>query len=124
MAQLACEQGDGKNAVFVGTFLESGLSVALCNDDLVNFVVSMAQELTGAPVIDFVSTHQPEEVEQVTAPDDEAVAAALDTLLKANAPEVDRRLKEGEDMETIIADLMTRPDDDSSDAQPDSTPAA
>lgn len=56
MASLACERDDGKNAVFVGTFLETGTSIALCEDDLINFVVSMSQQLTGAPVIDFVSS--------------------------------------------------------------------
>lgn len=123
MAQLACEQGDGKTAVFVGTFLESGLSVALCNDDLINFVVAMAEQLTGAPVITFVQDHIPTEQTPAQGPSDEAVAEALDTLLKANAPEVKRRVDAGEDMQSIIEDLMTRPLDADDDDTADSTPS-
>jgi hypothetical protein len=121
MAQVACERGDGNNAVFVGTFLETGTSVALCNDDLINFCVSMSEQLTGAPVIQFLEDWIPPKPEEVAVPSDEAIAEALDTLLTANAEEVASRIEAGEEMQTIIEDLMTRPLDEIDPAELDST---
>lgn len=56
MAQpVACQFEDGQNAVFVGTFLESGQAVALCTDHLVDFMTVTLQEMTGAPVVDLIA---------------------------------------------------------------------
>jgi hypothetical protein len=66
MPGLACQFEDGKNAVFVGTFLESGTSITACEDHLIDFVVSLSEQLTGAPVIDFVAGHQREITDDAT----------------------------------------------------------
>lgn len=63
MAGLACQSEDGNNAVFVGTFLESGLGITVCTECLVDFFTAMLQEMTGAPVAELIA-HQQEVLEQ------------------------------------------------------------
>lgn len=79
MPGLACQFEDGKNAVFVGTFLESGTSITACEDHLIDFVVSLSEQLTGLPVITFVADHQQAATDDATPvdlTDDEKVQAA------------------------------------------------
>jgi len=70
MAGIACQSDDGNNAVFVGTFLESGDSVTVCRDCLQAWSTALAQELTGAPIIDFLREYVPTEI----SADDNAAA--------------------------------------------------
>lgn len=47
MAGLPCMSNDGKGAVFTGTFLQNGDSVALCEDCLPEFLVAVAGQMLG-----------------------------------------------------------------------------
>jgi hypothetical protein len=47
MAGLQCMSQDGKGAVFTGTFLQNGDSVALCEDCLPEFLVAVASQMLG-----------------------------------------------------------------------------
>lgn len=50
MALPACMSDDGNPAVFIGTFLENGDSVQLCEDCLPQFAVAVAAQMTGIEV--------------------------------------------------------------------------
>jgi hypothetical protein len=53
---------DGQKAVFVGTFLTNGESVALCDEHMVYFCASTLQDMTGvdpAPFIAAISEEAP-----------------------------------------------------------------
>jgi hypothetical protein len=41
---------DGNNAVFVGTLLETGTSITVCPDCLLNFAMSIVESNTGLPI--------------------------------------------------------------------------
>lgn len=47
MANPPCMSDDGQPAVFVGTMLETGDSVALCNDCLVGWAAAVLNVMTG-----------------------------------------------------------------------------
>jgi len=74
MAQpLPCQFDDGQSAIFVGTFLETGLSVALCTDHFVDFLTVTLEQTTGAPVAELIA-HQLEVLEQAAKDEaDEAI---------------------------------------------------
>lgn len=79
MANPACMSGDGKEAVFVGTMLQTGDAVALCDECLVAWSAAVLQAMTGvdpAPFIQAIS--EPAEAPQTKdgAPTDEPPAAA------------------------------------------------
>ncbi len=50
-----CMADDGNKAVFVGTFLTNGESVALCDEHMVYFCASTLQEMTGVDPVPFIS---------------------------------------------------------------------
>lgn len=50
MAAPACMSDDGNPAIFVGTFLQNGDAVALCEDCLPQFAVAIAAQMTGIEV--------------------------------------------------------------------------
>ena len=50
MAGPACMSDDGNAAVFVGTFLQDGSSVALCNDCLPQFMVAVLAQTEGIEI--------------------------------------------------------------------------
>lgn len=50
MAGPACMSDDGNAAVFVGTFLQDGSSVALCNDCLPQFMVAVLAQMEGIEI--------------------------------------------------------------------------
>ena len=50
-----CMADDGNKAVFVGTFLTNGESVALCDEHMVYFCASTLQEMTGIDPVPFVA---------------------------------------------------------------------
>ena len=57
-----CMADDGEKAVFVGTFLTNGESVALCDEHMVYFCASTLQDMTGvdpAPFIAAISDEEP-----------------------------------------------------------------
>jgi hypothetical protein len=57
-----CMADDGQKAVFVGTFLTNGESVALCDEHMVYFCASTLQDMTGvdpAPFIAAISEEAP-----------------------------------------------------------------
>ena len=57
-----CMAEDGQAAVFVGTFLTNGESVALCDEHMVYFCASTLQDMTGvdpAPFIAAISDEEP-----------------------------------------------------------------
>ena len=61
-----CMAEDGQAAVFVGTFLQNGQSVAVCDEHLVYFAADTLHTMTGvdpAPFIAAISDEQPEEVD-------------------------------------------------------------
>jgi len=49
-----CMADDGNKAVFVGTFLTNGESVALCDEHLVYFCASMVETMTGVDPAPFI----------------------------------------------------------------------
>lgn len=54
MAAPQCQSGDGNPAALIGTFLEGGQPVALCNDCLVPWAAALIEGMTGyemAPVL-------------------------------------------------------------------------
>lgn len=48
--QLECMTGDGKSAIFTGTFFEDGRSITVCDTCLQDFMVTMLEVTTGLPV--------------------------------------------------------------------------
>lgn len=79
MANPACMSGDGKEAVFVGTMLQTGDAVALCDECLVAWSAAVLHAMTGvdpAPFIQAVS--EPADVPGTAegAPSDEPPAGA------------------------------------------------
>lgn len=55
MAPPQCESGDGNPAVFVGTFLQTGQPVALCDDCLVPWSAALLQAMTGVDPTPFLA---------------------------------------------------------------------
>jgi hypothetical protein len=122
MPGLACQFEDGKNAVFVGTFLESGTSITACEDHLIDFVVSLSEQLTGAAVIDFVAasalvakTAEPE----VTLTDDEREQARW---LEDHREAIQAVQDAGATFEEAIAAVIET-EDELEDSAADSAPA-
>ena len=50
-----CMADDGEKAVFVGTFLTNGESVALCDEHMVYFCASTLQDMTGVDPAPFIA---------------------------------------------------------------------
>lgn len=62
MANPPCMSGDGNAAAFIGTFLETGDTVALCDECLVAWSAAMLNAMTGidpAPFIAAISDDVP-----------------------------------------------------------------
>jgi hypothetical protein len=49
MASPQCNSDDGRQATFVGTFLQTGDAVALCDDCLAGFAASLTASMFGVP---------------------------------------------------------------------------
>lgn len=79
MAGLACQFEDNKGAIFVGTFLTDGTSVAVCEEHVVEFFAGTLQALTGKPVL-----------ELLTQPDEVIVDEELAQALAESDPEFDK----------------------------------
>lgn len=61
MAPPSCMTEDGRPAVFVGTFLQTGDAVAVCDDCLVMFAAALLRDMTGldpAPFLAAISDDQ------------------------------------------------------------------
>lgn len=122
MPGLPCQFDDGKNAVFVGTFLESGTSINACEDHLIDFVVSLSEQLTGAPVIDFVAAHSPVSdvsVDAALLTDDEREQAAW---LEDHREAIQAVQDAGATFEEAIAAVIET-EDELEDSAADSAPA-
>jgi hypothetical protein len=122
MPGLACQFEDGKNAVFVGTFLESGTSITACEDHLIDFVVSLSEQLTGAPVITFVADHQQASTDDLTPvelTDDELEQAAW---LEEHREAIQAVQDAGATFEEAIAAVIEA-EDELEDSAADSEPA-
>lgn len=84
MANPPCMNDDGNAAVFVGTFLAEGDSVALCDSCMVPFAAAMLHAMTGVDPTPFLEAVSDDEVtvEQVetaeTADTSPAAAEAPD----------------------------------------------
>lgn len=79
MAGPACMSGDGNQAVFVGTLLQTGDAVALCDECLVPWAAAMLHAMTGvdpAPFIAAVSDDTQAAGAAEGAPTDEPPAPA------------------------------------------------
>src|SRR5271157_3359383 len=63
-----CMADDGKPAVFVGTFLQNGQSVAVCDEHLVYFCADTLETMTGVDPVPFIQAISDETPE---APPDE-----------------------------------------------------
>lgn len=62
MANPACATGDGNAASFIGTYLESGDTVALCDECLVAWSAAMLNSMTGidpTPFLQAISEGDP-----------------------------------------------------------------
>lgn len=85
----ACMSEDGNPAVFVGTMLQTGDSVALCDNCLANWAVAVVSTMTGidpAPFIAAISEDAPTTAEG--APTDEPPPPApADPDPEARAPD-------------------------------------
>ena len=69
MAAPQCMSGDGQPAVFVGTLLQSGEAVALCDECLVPWAAAMLHAMTGVDPTPFLLA---------VASDEEAITAQLE----------------------------------------------
>jgi hypothetical protein len=119
MASLPCQNEDGKIAVFTGTFLESGTSVTVCRDDLQAFAVALAQELTGAPIIEFAQEHAGEITPNETVEEVDEVDAETAAWLEEHSDIIAALVAGGKTPEEAIQELLdaeTAPDN--SDAAP------
>lgn len=89
MALPACMSDDGRPAVFVGTMLQTGDSVALCDECLVMWAAAVLNTMTGvdpAPFLAAISEDVPTTAEG--APTDEPPPPApADTDSEAVAPD-------------------------------------
>lgn len=89
MAMPACMSDDGRPAVFVGTMLQTGDSVALCDECMVPWAAAILNAMTGVdptPFLAAVSEDVPTTAEG--APTDEPPAPApADTDPDAEAPD-------------------------------------
>lgn len=75
MAAPQCMSNDGKQAVFIGTFMQNGDSVALCEDCLPAFTASVTADMFGVEgpaLLTWLQENQGED-----APGDESTAAEL-----------------------------------------------
>lgn len=91
MAMPACMSDDGRPAVFVGTMLQTGDSVALCDECMVPWAAAILNAMTGVdptPFLQAVSEDVPTSAE--SAPTDEPPAPAPhDTDPDAATPDPD-----------------------------------
>ena len=55
MAAPPCMSGDGRPAVFVGTLLQTGQAVALCDECLVPWAAALLQGMTGVDATPFIA---------------------------------------------------------------------
>jgi hypothetical protein len=55
MALPSCMSGDGRQAVFVGTMLQTGDAVALCDECLVMWTAALLQTMTGVDPGPFIA---------------------------------------------------------------------
>lgn len=65
MAAPACMSDDGNTAVFIGTYLESGETIAVCDECMVAWSAAMLNAMTGidpTPFLQAISEDAPEEV--------------------------------------------------------------
>ena len=85
MAGLACQNDDGKAAVFIGTMLESGLAITVCAECLSGFCAAVLTEFTGAPVGELIA-HQLEILE-AAARDEGATTSAAEPVADEGADE-------------------------------------
>lgn len=68
MAGPACMSQDGNTAVFVGTMLETGDSVALCDECLVMWSAALLSTMTGIDPTPFIAAISEDEVDPASAP--------------------------------------------------------
>lgn len=73
MAGPPCMSNDGNGAVFVGTFLENGDAVALCDECLPGFAIALTASMTGTDLEALTGFLDAQNTE---APDDPAAGAA------------------------------------------------
>lgn len=79
MAGPPCMSNDGNAAVFVGTFLENGDSVALCGDCLPGFTMAITASMSGVEIealTAFLDSQQPGQVQDPAAAAAEHAAPA------------------------------------------------
>jgi hypothetical protein len=76
--------GDGRNAVFVGTMLQTGDSVALCDECLVPWAAAVLHAMTGVDPAPFLAA-----VSDPPAGDGEASAGGTDGAVSPPADEPD-----------------------------------
>lgn len=84
MAAPACMSDDGNTAVFIGTYLESGETIAVCDECMVAWSAAMLNAMTGVdptPFLQAISEDAPEEV-----PPAELVAPAVPAETVEEAP--------------------------------------
>lgn len=90
MAAPQCMSEDGRQAVFVGTMLQTGDAVALCDECLVMWAAALLQAMTGVdpqPFIAAMSETDPAGDATAGAPTDEPPAPApADTDDDADPP--------------------------------------
>jgi len=95
-----CMSGDGRGAIFLGTFLSDGTSVTLCEDHFVDFLAGTLETLTGAPIAELLSVQPPAVVD--------ADEAKFDAFLTEHADEIDTRVKGGATLEEAIIETLTK----------------
>lgn len=84
MAPPPCMSSDGRPAVFVGTFLETGDSVALCDECLVPWAAAILAAMTGLDATPFLQAISddappaPSESDTGGAPETSAAGASSD----------------------------------------------
>lgn len=105
-----CQYSDGKQAVFIGTNLNSGETVTLCEDDFLTFCEAAVEGFTGVPIHEVIAG-----IIVALAADAEAAAEAEADDLKGNA-------MSDADVEAIrdaIDESIGIPDDDNLDGPDD-----
>jgi hypothetical protein len=103
MASLPCQFHEDQGAVFIGTFLETGMSLTVCQECLRDFFATTLEEMSGIPITAILQMDPAQfsaEAEQAA----EESAPAVDDETADDHPEPDA------DTET------TEPTDDTPDA--------
>jgi hypothetical protein len=121
MANPACQFDDGKTAVFIGTSLESGDTVTVCLEHMVEFFTATLEQLAAV-----VHAETPPEGaatldDLVVGPGEAELAEEFQEFIDANTNEIQDLVEGGETFERAVETLLERATETDSSETVDST---